>query len=338
MGGSWSWERACDERREWLEPYFAKILPMSLSEYAVRSCPGQSAFISGPHDFVLDAGCTVDSSRMLEPDISPYCFDLANRTLLCVSTPDISDATFFYQAQRQHAHSVIKVPFDALSEGSDAPALIFSVGRCGSTLLVRALQAAGVRTVSEPDFFTQAACHQPPDVSLRRAIAGATRLLPYSVIKLRLECNNAPLLIAGAFDSPRIMFVLRDPVDWAASLRRLSRNSLDLGWAVGQLGRSLRALDELTRNYVVRICYYEDFRTLDSRYVADLVSWTGESGSVSAEALRSIAAKDAQEGSIVSRASVRDVPDDLPFRDEFRRAWSRLRPAELIDRLQLKLL
>lgn len=236
---------------------------MSLGEYPVRSCTGKLAFISGSDDFSLEAGRAVDSSRMFDPDVSPYCFDLANRALLCVSTPDISGATFFYQAQRQHARSVIQVPFDSLPEETDSPALIFSIGRCGSTLLVRALQAAGVRTVSEPDFYTQVACHQPLDVALRRVIAGATRLLPYSVIKLRLECNNAPLLISGAFSSPRIMFILRDPVDWAASLRRLSRNSLDLGWAVGQLGRSLLALDQLTRNHAVRICYYEDFRSLD---------------------------------------------------------------------------
>jgi hypothetical protein len=311
---------------------------MSLGEYPVRSCTGKHAFISGPGDFALAAGRAVASSRMFEPDVSPYCFDLANRTLLCVSTPDISDATFFYQAQRQQARTVIKVPFDALPEETGSPALIFSIGRCGSTLLVRALQAAGVRTVSEPDFFTQAACQHPPDASLRRVLAGATRLLPYSVIKLRLECNNAPLLLAGAFDSPRIMFILRDPVDWAASLRRLSRNSLDLGWAVGQLGRSLWALDELTRSYAVRICYYEDFRALDPGTIADVLSWTGGSGAVSTQALQAIAARDAQEGTIVSRASVRDVPDDLPFRDAFRRQWSQSRPVELIDRLQLKLL
>ena len=315
-----------------------KTFSMNLTEYAVRSCPGTLAFISGPDDFSLDDGRAVDSSRMFEADVTPYCFDVADRTLLCVSTPDISDATFFYQAQRQHARSVIKVPFDVLPEGAASPVLIFSIGRCGSTLLVRALKSSGARTVSEPDFYTQAACEQSPHLGLRRAIAGATRLLPYPVIKLRLECNNAPLLIAGAFSSPRIMFILRDPVDWAASLRRLSRNSLDLNWAVGQLGRSLRALDELTRSYAVRICYYEDFRGLAPAYIADVLSWTGEPGSVSPEALQSLATKDAQEGTIVSRASVRDIPDDLPFRDAFSRTWSQLRPAELIDRLRLRLL
>ena len=96
---------------------------------------------------------------MLDPDVSPYCFDFDARKLFCVSTPDIAGATFFYQAQRQRARSVIKVPFDALPEAPPSPTLIFSIGRCGSTLLHKAFEAAGVRTVSEPDYFTQAALH-----------------------------------------------------------------------------------------------------------------------------------------------------------------------------------
>ena len=274
---------------------------------------------------------------MRDPDVSPYCFDFAKRSLLCVSAPDIAGATFFYQAQRQHARSVIEIPFASLPEGAASPTLIYSIGRCGSTLLVRALEAAGVSVVSEPDFFTQAACHQPTDPSLQQAIAGATVLLSPSVIKLRLECNHAPLLIADAFRSPRIMFVLRNPLDWAASLRRLSRNTLDLGWAVGQLRSSLLALDALARQYSVRIGYYEDFRDLDPPYIADVLSWLGESRAVSAEALRTVAARDAQEGTIVSRASVGGVPEDPAFRAAFGREWARQRPAGLIARLGLRL-
>lgn len=311
---------------------------MSLTEYRVRSCTRRLAFISGPDDFELDDGKEVGASRLFEADVSPYCFDLATRSLLCVSTPDISSAVFFYQAQREYARSVIRIPFESLPPGPPSPALIFSIGRCGSTLLVKAFRAAGVRTVSEPDFYTQAACGDPPDVSLRGAIAGATRLLRYPVVKLRLECNNAPLLITGAFEAPRIMFILRDPGDWAASLRRLSRNSLDLNWAVAQLRGSLLALDELSRTYPVRLCYYEDFRALDSGAVVELLAWSGASGGVSPETLRAIADTDAQAGTNVSRASVRDVPDDLEFVKAFRREWSRWRPVELIDRLGLKFL
>jgi len=245
---------------------------------------------------------------------------------------------FFYQAQREHARSLVRVPFTSLPPGPASPALLFSVGRCGSTLLVRVLQAAGVRAVSEPDFYTQAACMEPLDLSLRGAIAGATALLRCAVVKLRLECNNAPLLIAGAFETPRIMFILRHPIDWAASLRRLSRNSLDLGWALGRLRSSLLGLEQLARSYPVRVLYYEDFRTLAPGAVADALEWAGHSGGIPPEKLKRLAERDAQDGTVVSRASVRNVPDDAPFRAAFGREWARLRPAEVIDRLQLKFL
>jgi hypothetical protein len=119
-------------------------------------------------------------------------------------------------------------------------------------------------------------------------------------------------------------------------LRRVSRNQLDPIWAVSLLKRGLLALDELTQNYPVRICYYEDFRELEPNAIAGALSWAGASRDVSRETLLEVAAKDAQEGTIASRAAVRDVPDDPQFRDVFKREWARLRPAELIARLQLK--
>lgn len=309
---------------------------MSFSEYRVALRTQDVFRVSSPDDFNLAPWRQVDSSRIFEPDVSPYCFDLAKRTLLCVTTPDIAAAPFFYQAQRQYARSVIEVPFESLSQEPGSPTLIFSIGRCGSTLLAKALEATGQRVVSEPDFYRQAACHKPLDMSLRSAINGAMRLLPYSVVKLHLECNNGPLLIAGSFDSPRIMFILRDPVDWAASLRRVSRNSLGVGWAVSLLTTGLLALEELTRHYAVRISYYEDFRELDADLIEDLLAWTGASGTVSRETLQKVAATDAQEGTVASRSAVREVPDDPKFREAFRHEWARLRPAELITRLRLR--
>jgi hypothetical protein len=310
---------------------------MKLSEHRVALRTPDVLRISGPGDFSLAPWRLVESTRIFDADVSPYCFDLANRMLLCVSTPDISTAVFFYQAQRSRARSVIAVPFDALPRGPASPVLIFSIGRCGSTLLAKALESAGVRTVSEPDFYRQAACSKPPDPSLQGAINGATGLLPYPVIKLHLECNNAPLLIAGSFIAPRIMFILRDPVDWAASLRRVSRNALEPAWAVSLLQTGLSALDELTRSYAVRIAYYEDFRELGAEYVTDLLSWMGRPETVSRETLLKVAARDAQEGTVASRDAVSAVPDDPRFRDAFRQAWLRQRPAELIERLQLRL-
>ena len=307
---------------------------LSLTEHAVRLRILDPVSISQATDFVLETGRPVDRSRMLDPDVSPYCFDFDARKLFCVSTPDIAGATFFYQAQRQGARSVIKVPFDTLPEAPLSPTLIFSIGRCGSTLLHKAFEAAGVRTVSEPDYFTQAALHKPHDPALRSVIGRATQLLPYSVIKLRAECNNAALLIAGGFRAPRVIFVLRDPVDWAASARRVSRDPSPGGIAA-LLRALLVGLDSLTRHYDVRICYYEDFRALTANYVNALLAWMGSDARIRPAVAAELADKDAQEGSIFARTSVGQVPDDPAFREAFRDEWGRARPTALIERLDL---
>jgi hypothetical protein len=295
---------------------------LSLTEHPVRLRNANRTSISQVTDFVLDPGCSVDRARMFDRDVSPYCFDFNDRKLFCVSTPDIAGATFFYQAQRQTAQSVIKVPFDALPEAPTSPTLIFSIGRCGSTLLHKAFEAAGAHTVSEPDYLRQAVIQRPRDQGLKDVVGRATRLLPYSVIKLHAECNNAPLLIAGAFREPRVMFVLRDPVDWAESVRRVTRDG-DPGRAAALLRALLNGLNVLTREYDVRICYYEDFRNLTASYINALLVWMGSTARLRPTMAAEVARMDAQEGSIASRASLKDVPDDPVFR-------------EMIDRLHLQ--
>lgn len=310
---------------------------MILTEHAVRRRIANITSIAQPTDFVLEPGRSADPSRIFDPDVSPYCFDFEERKFYCVSTPDIAGATFFYQAQRQRARSVIKVPFDALPEAPAAPTLIFSIGRCGSTLLNRAFEGAGVRTVSEPDYFTQAALLRVKDPALQSLIGRATQLLPCAVIKLRAECNYAPLLIAGAFRAPRIMYIVRDPADWAASVRRLSPGTASPADIASQLRALLAGLDSLTRHYEVRICRYEDFSSLTAGYVNALLEWMGRDARIRPAAAAKIAGKDAQEGSIVSRASLKDVPEDPAFRQGFLREWARVRPSPLIDRLGLRL-
>ena len=307
---------------------------MTLTEHTVRERIAIRTSVSQPADFVLESGRTADHSRMFDPDVSPYCFDFVERTLWCVSTPNIAGATFLYQAQRQFARSVIKVPYDALPEAPASPTLIFSIGRCGSTLLHKAFEAAGVRTVSEPDYFRQAALHRSRDDRLKDAVGSATGLLRCSVIKLHAECNNAALLVAGAFRTPVVMFILRDPVDWAASVRRVTRDG-DPRRAAILLRVLLGGLDALTREYDVRICYYEDFRQLTAKYVNALLAWMGSDARIRPALAAELAVTDAQEGSIVSRTSLKDVADDPAFRKAFHEEWIKVRPAELIQRLEL---
>lgn len=307
---------------------------MTLTEHAVRSRIANLTSVAQPSDFVLDSGQPVALQRMFDPDVSPYCFDFDDRKLLCVSTPDIRAATFFYQAQRQRARSVLKVPYEALPEAPASPTLVFSIGRCGSTLLHKAFAAAGVHTVSEPDYFTQVAIQRPRDEGLTTMVGRATGLMSCAVIKLRAECNNAPLVIAGGFRAPRVMFILRDAIEWAESVRRVTRDD-DPARAAALLRALLGGLDPLTREYEVRICYYEDFREVTARYVNALLAWMGSDARLRPAQAAELAPKDAQEGSIVSRASVRDVPADPAFRAAFHYEWRRVRPVELIERLGL---
>ena len=284
-----------------------------LTEHAVRLRTANVMSFSQPADFVLETGWPVDRVRMFHADVSPYCFDFKNRMLFCVSTPDIAGATFFYQAQRQMARSVIKIPFDALPEPPESPTLIFSIGRCGSTLLYKSFEAAGVRTVSEPDYFTQAALSGLRNEELQSLIGRVTQLLSYPVIKLRSECNYASLLIAGAFRKPNVMFVLRNPGDWAASLHRLSRRT----WSPKAIAVLLRAhlagLDELAQHYDVRICYYEDFRRLTARYVNGLLAWMGSDARLRPAMATELARKDAQEGRWFPAAQLGTWRTILPF-------------------------
>ncbi len=307
---------------------------MSLVEHAVASRIADRTSVSRPGDFVLHPGRPVDRSRLSEPDVSPYCFDVAAAQLLCVSTPDISGATFFYQAQREHARSVIKVPFAALPETRASPVLIFSIGRCGSTLLTKALRAAGMRAVSEPDYFTQAALLPVRTAAVQQAISGATALLPFEAVKLRAECSNAPSFIADAFVSPKVIFIVRNPVDWADSVRRVSRSPTPSGIAA-LLQALVSGIEDLAGRVDLRVCYYEDFRVLTARYVNALLEWMGSRAHIRPAVASELAARDAQEGSPMARAAV-GVGDDPSFREAFRREWDRVRPRVAIDRLGLR--
>ena len=159
-------------------------------------------------------------------------------------------------------------------------------------------------------------------------------MLPYAVIKLRAECNNAPLLIVGGFRAPRVMFVLRDPVEWAVSVRRVT--GVNHG-AIAALLRSLLAgLDSLTQHYDVRLCYYEDFKNLSAAYVNELLVWMDSDARLSEDTASELASNDAQQGSVVARAPADHAHNDALFREAFRAEWQIARPANLIERLGLR--
>jgi len=118
-------------------------------------------------DFVLGEAQPIDVDVVARsPRLSLYCIDFEDQTAVFVETPDdasLCDAVFMFEVQRSAAQRVVKIPLEAMhriaSQAAIQPdhiALIYSVGRCGSTMLSKAFGAFdGVASLSEPDVMTQ---------------------------------------------------------------------------------------------------------------------------------------------------------------------------------------
>jgi hypothetical protein len=203
--------------------------------------------IVSPSDFrVRDAG-PVDPRVVLEqPNLSLYCLDFENGQALFVETPpecDLTRAPFMYQAQAEAALRLVQVPFETVhslaSEVAIDPArliLIYSVGRCGSTLVSHAFnQVVGVESLSEPDVPTQMLAHWcaghldgPEKVALLKSCTllqcapgrrhGATAW----ALKFRSPVTQMADLFYAAFPDARLAFLYRHAGPWGRSFLRLS--------------------------------------------------------------------------------------------------------------------
>ena len=158
-------------------------------------------------DFDYIEGENIEPKTIIEnPNISLYCLDPQNQKAIFVETPsdlDLSDASFFHQAQYEHAQRLIAVPFQdlyqlavVLEEPIKKLVMIYSVGRCGSTLLSKVFnQVDRVVSLSEPDVFSQIVAIRNPDGSNDQEIAQLLKICIYLLGKLNLERKSSCLVI-----------------------------------------------------------------------------------------------------------------------------------------------
>src|SRR4029077_15927316 len=141
-------------------------------------------------------------------------------------------APFYYLHLRRSARTAVTVPWESTPVYRDehrAPILLFSPGRCGSTLLSRILFEAGIANVSEADFYTQATSQfsssalNPFRRGMRHAVLVMGRDLCAvlssagpTVVKLRAESCRAPGLVIDEHER-RTLFVTRNFENWARS-------------------------------------------------------------------------------------------------------------------------
>ncbi|PCE33715.1 sulfotransferase [Burkholderia ubonensis] len=320
----------------------------------LRSRHGDSTRMVRPADFdaepvaqVAALGEIRDRDRYV-----PLCVDWRDARLIYSRWDDeraMTDVPFLYQHQRRGARWLIDVPFEALDAADRAahmtPTFIFSIGRCGSTLLSRLLAAAGEQAISEPDVLTSVA-HFDDDAERGAAEGMRERIVqhcvaafepacgPAPIIKLRARCNRAIDVFLNALPHARYVFMCRDRDDW---VRSTSRAFGDSGDALADLLKvSVEAFDRMHRAGVdPELVWYEDLladpvgalrRILPRR--ADLDAYRG--------AIETALGQDAQEGSGLSRTSLSTRTGDAGALAAFDARWRAIRPEPLLSRYGLE--
>ena len=220
-----------------------------LLEIVGRDRPSPIGLVE-PGDFRLAPAGEADPAIVLRPGLSLYCLDDARRRALfvdCEPAVDLAAAPFYYQAQFEHAGRIVALPYDDLHrvaadlpDPADRLVLLYSTGRCGSTLLSRAFaHVPGVVSLSEPDVPTQLVALRPTDGSRDKEIES----LAASGVKLL--CKPGP-----PGDAPARAWVLKVRsmgIEIADLLHRRfprARSMFLYRGAEAQVGSSLRAFAE----------------------------------------------------------------------------------------------
>src|SRR5579859_1867763 len=202
--------------------------------------------VAGPMDFkVRDDGAIDPRVVLQDPNLSLYCLDFENRQALFVQTPpecDLTAAPFFYATQYEAARRLVRIPFETLHRlaaevaiDSSRLILIYSVGRCGSTLVSCAFrEVAGVASLSEPDVFTQMLGYWGADslegeeqaalvksCTLLQCAPGRLRGATAWAIKFRSMVTHMGPLLHSAFPEARVVFLYREIESWVRSMMRM---------------------------------------------------------------------------------------------------------------------
>jgi hypothetical protein len=204
-------------------------------------CRPHPVAVADPTHFRHHDGGVADARIVLtSPNISLYCLDPARREAIFVevsSDVDLAAAPFYYQVQYESATGLIAVGFEVLHELADSVPdpgrllLLYSVGRCGSTVISRMLrETPGVLALSEPDVFTQLTmlreAGELTDDEVAALVRTCTRIVcapaaeQVVAIKFRSFAVDLATIFADHFPTSRAVFLYRDAIGWATSTMR----------------------------------------------------------------------------------------------------------------------
>lgn len=261
---------------------------------------------------------------------------------------------FFYMAQREFADRIAAVRFDRLGALYDptfvraaTPLLIFSVGRCGSTLLSELILASGIYAFSEPDIFSQTAelCgetgrrlgHSPEKTrAIREKVLGVTLASLYAraggsavCVKMRSGAAAAFREIVEVYPRADSVFLFRGVESWARSWITAFEARTDL--MVATLTRCVTALDFAHEAGLAhRVAWYEEILADPAATCRRILGAAAGMGD-----LRSVMTSDSQEGTRLSTSRLDRRRADEAERiaagvEAFMGAWREAQPRALL--------
>lgn len=205
------------------------------------------ATIASIADFDLGRGIKQrDAGYLLKSRaIMPYCIHPKTGEMLLAQVPDDIDVTaspFVYEAQRRHATHVhamdLNLFLELASECSTPGKALFvhSTGRCGSTLLAKALGGVrGIETISEPDIFSQIATMGLSGGEMEKITALLHKACMQfwlrdrqglTVVKFRSAVCEQADIIASTWPQAANLFLYRNAVAVAWSYARMMGRSI----------------------------------------------------------------------------------------------------------------
>lgn len=185
-----------------------------------------------------ESGSVAAEEILNHPQITLFSLDFEHARAVFVETPadiNLSQAPFYYQAQRENAMRILTVSFETMIHLGQCVTLddaklvmIHSMGRSGSTLASQLFaQVDGVINMSEPDVLTQlvAARFMQPDQhnALKVLLEACIRLLCKTsaerawVIKGRSFAIELGDWLHECFPKTRNVYLYRDAESWSRS-------------------------------------------------------------------------------------------------------------------------
>lgn len=300
-------------------------------------------------DFITEINNTIEPDKFNRQAI-PAIIDWKNDIIFLSDTTndeEIEKIPFFYQWQRGNIKELYSIPFSQyqkinLENKSVEPLFVFSIGRCGSTLLVNLCKSLGKKTISEPDYLADIknrVCENETKENISKILKWNTDLFSdlfgkNPLIKLRGSSINDIEIFVDTFPESQYIFMLREPIAWAKSNMKAFNDSPEE--LAEYLKQGVESYDKfMQRGITPNLIWYEDLVKDPSKTLQSVFKDSNLINSKK-EMILEVMSKDSQEGSSISQGQLAKIELKSEFLDSFKQHWINICPIEIIEKYKLQ--